>query len=114
MLLDFNNASRIRATKGESIVYVDYIESAPWNRRYWRPTRRFRGFGSVLLQAAVQQSIELGFDGRVGLHSLPDSEAFYRRLDITEFWRDPDYQCLTYFEMTSTQAATLLTAGGMQ
>jgi hypothetical protein len=115
--LDVNKASRIPGTIGESIVYVDYLQSAPWNgKRKWRPNRQFGGLGTLMLQVAIQLSLELelevDFDGRVGLHSLSQSEDFYRSRQLTEFWRDPDYQGLCYFEMTLSQAANLLNNGG--
>ena len=114
MLVDLNKASRIRATKGESIVYVDYVETAPWNwKRSWQPNPQFRGLGTIMLQVAIQLSLDLDFDGRIGLHSLPQSEGFYRSRGMTEFWRDPDYDCLSYFEMTASQAANLLSNGGL-
>lgn len=112
MLIDLNKTSRFRATQGESIVYVDYLQTAPWNlKRPWRPKTQFRNLGTILMQVAIQLSLDLDFDGRIGLHSLPESEGFYRRLRMTEFWRDPDYQCLLYFEITASQAANLLQGG---
>ena len=57
---------------------------------------------------AANFAIQMGFDGRVGLHSLPQSESFYRRCGMTEFWRDPEYQYLLYFEMPQSQSTNLL------
>lgn len=114
MLVDLNKISRFPATRGECIVYVDYLQTAPWNwKRDWQPNPQFRGLGTMMLQVAIQLSLELDFDGRVGLHSLRDSEDFYRRRGMTEFWRDPDYDYLMYFEMTAIQAANLLNKGDL-
>lgn len=115
MLIDLNRTSRMSSTKGESIVYVDYLQSAPWNwKRPWRPHRPFRGLGTIMLQVAVRLSIELGFEGRVGLHSLEDAEDFYRKHPLKELWRDPDYFNLMYFEMTTEQSSEFLDARGVQ
>lgn len=111
MLLDLNKASRIPATKGESIVYVDYLQAAPWNRKSLC-VPQFRLVGSILIAASISLSLDLGFDGRIGLHSLPQSEGFYDRCKMTKFWGDPDYEQLMYYEMTTSQSAAFLNKGG--
>lgn len=40
---------------------------------------RLRGVGTALVTAAVALSEDEGFKGRIGLHSLPQAEDFYRR-----------------------------------
>lgn len=107
IFLDLNQGSWFGTTRGESIVYVDYLQVAPWNRRTLT-SPRFVGVGTVLMSVAANFAIQMGFDGRVGLHSLPQSESFYRRCGMTEFWRDPEYQCLLYFEMPQSQSTNLL------
>jgi len=43
--------------------------------------QRFRAVGTRLFEAAVLQSQEEGFRGRLGLHSLPGSEGLlYQRV----------------------------------
>ena len=44
------------------------------------------------------RSAALGFDGRVGLHALPEAEAFYRRQGMPDYGPDPDKDGLVYFE----------------
>jgi hypothetical protein len=51
-----------------------------------------------LLLLARQRSVELGYGGRVGLHSLPGSEAFYRRNNVPDYGPDPAKDGLVYFE----------------
>ncbi|MEZ6131682.1 MAG: GNAT family N-acetyltransferase [Planctomycetaceae bacterium] len=112
MILDLSKASWFKETSGGSIVYVDFLQTAPWNwKRDWQPTPRYRGLGTIMLRTAIELSRELEFEGWVGLHSLPQSENFYRKCGMTEFWRDPDYECLSYFEMTAAQANALLNKG---
>ena len=49
--------------------------------------------------------MEAGYNGRIGLHSLPQSEEFYLRIQMTDFGADEDHnEQLRYFEMTEEQA----------
>ena len=80
------------------LVYVEALASAPWNRSYVEHPPFFRGVGQTLLQFARQRSLDLGYGGRVGLHSLPESEMFYRRLRMPEYGNDPEKEGLVYFE----------------
>src|SRR5271156_6187957 len=93
---------------GKPLVYLDYLEVAPWNRPDFGPVPRLRGVGSALITAAVALSDEEGFKGRLGLHSLPQADAFYRKIGMTDLGPDPAYQNLRYFEMTVEQARTFL------
>jgi hypothetical protein len=100
--------------RNKPILYVDYIEVAPWN---WsiailgqRP--RYRGVGSLLLAEAVRQSFAEGFHGRLALHSLPQAEGFYRKaLRMTPLERDEDKQNLLYLELSRENARLLLEKG---
>ncbi|MCK7473892.1 MAG: GNAT family N-acetyltransferase [Rhodopseudomonas palustris] len=98
-------ACRLPEQKGKPLVYVDYLESAPWNQAGFAETPRFKGVGTVMLAAAVQLSRDEGFRGRLGLHSLPQSEPYYNRLGMESLGPDPDKQGLVYFEMTPQKAA---------
>ena len=93
---------------GGSVVYVDYLETAPWNLRSPAAAPRFKGVGVALLVDAVRLSIETGLGGRVGLHSLPQAEPFYTRCGMTRVGEDPDYFGLPYYEYTGPQAADWL------
>ena len=98
---------------GEPLVYVDYLESAPWNLKLPAVPARFVGIGTILVAEAVHISLDAGFEGRVGLHSLPQAEAFYKsRCRMTELGQDRQYFDLTYFEFTSQQAIEWLVAIG--
>jgi hypothetical protein len=59
------------------IIYVEYLENAPWNQYQPDTPPRFQGVGSLLVEAAIAQSRADGFKGRIGLHSLPQSVGFY-------------------------------------
>ncbi|WP_045320360.1 hypothetical protein [Limimaricola cinnabarinus] len=93
------------------LVYVDFLATAPWNRRGLIESPTYKGVGRVLFMSAVSLSIEEEFAGRVALHSLPGAEAFYRdRLSMTDLGADGDYQNLRYFELSTTQARQLISA----
>jgi len=66
------------------LLYVEHLETAPWNlERYVGDRNRVYGrVGTQLIIAAGELSEKQGLDGRVGLHSLPTSEGFYRGLRI--------------------------------
>ena len=101
-LLQTPRHSRI---SGDPLIYVDYLESAPWNLKISGVAPRFIGVGTVLIAEAVHLSLDTGLEGRVGLHSLPQAETFYRsRCGMTDLGRDPRYFDLTYFEFAGQQA----------
>lgn len=106
---------RLSEDRGRPLVYVDYLEAAPWN---WRvgpigQEGRFKGAGSVLFIAAVEQSIEEGFHGRVGLHALPQAERFYTEAcGMTCLGPDPAKQNLPYYELPRRKAEEILDTGG--
>jgi hypothetical protein len=91
---------------GSQLVYVDYVATAPWNRRQIQNPERMRGVGSLLLGTAVDASRMLGWDGRCGLHSLPSAESFYRKIGMKEFGPDSNYHGLVYFEFDAFAATT--------
>ena len=93
---------------GGAVVYVDYLEAAPWNLKSPLAPAWFKGVGIALLADAVRLSNETGLDGRVGLHSLPQAEPFYTRCGMTRVGEDPDYYGLPYYEYTGPQAAEWL------
>ena len=80
------------------LVYVEYLASAPWNRRVIEDPPYYVGIGRTLLMFARQRSVELGYDGRVGLHSLPESESFYHHQGMPDYGADLSKDDLVYFE----------------
>lgn len=102
---------RSRLSEGH-VVYVDYLETAPWNLKRPGESARDLGGGTVLIAEAVRLSLEQGLDGRVGLHSLPQAEPFYAKIKMTRVGIDEDYYDLAYFEYTASQAAEWLASIG--
>jgi hypothetical protein len=98
---------------GGPVAYVDYVESAPWNLKGLTGDPRFLGVGTILVADAVRLSVETSLGGRVGLHSLPQAEAFYEtKCRMTRVGPDPGYYDLVYFESTDQQAADWLASIG--
>ena len=97
---------RLPDQSGLPLIYVDYLAAAPWNLPGVAGQSRFRRGGLALLVAAVQLSRESGYNGRIGLHSLPKAENFYRdRCGMTDLGRDFFYEDLRYLEMTEAQSS---------
>jgi hypothetical protein len=103
--------ARLAPDNGKPLVYIDFLEIAPWNWVVPELGRqgRFRSVGSMLFWRAVKQSEQEGFKGRVGLHALPQAEQFYERAcGMTPLGQDSGKENLLYLELTSQQARELL------
>jgi hypothetical protein len=94
---------RSQVNRRHQVVYVQAIASAPWNRGAIRRPPELRGVGTALLLLARQRSLELGYEGRVGLHALPGAESFYDDQNMADYGPDPDQENLTYFEYSRFQ-----------
>jgi hypothetical protein len=106
-----DHAARLPPDTGQPLVYVDYLEAAPWNAREYTAVPRFKGVGTRLLEAAVLRSQQQAFGGRVGLHALPQSEAFYSgACGMGNMGPDAAYHNLTYFEFTAEAAVEFIEA----
>ena len=104
LLSDFRSA-RIQTQFGKPLVYVEFLATAPWNRPEFQRPVRYSGVGTVMIMTAVELSQQLKYHGRIGLHSLPQAESFYRgACGMTELGQDAAHQYLKYFEMTENQA----------
>jgi hypothetical protein len=107
--VDLTKSAHEPSQAGKPLVYVDYLEVAPWNRPELGTKPRLRGVGTALITAVVALSEDEGFKGRIGLHSLPQADDFYRRrCGMTDLGPDQAYQNLRYFEMTAEQARSFL------
>lgn len=91
------------------LVYVAFIEVAPWNQA--GPERRFSGLGPILLRAAAEYSKQRGFGGRLGLHSVPEAEQFYNRLGFQKLDCPNEYNEI-YFELNEGGADHLIGGQG--
>jgi hypothetical protein len=108
MILDTLHKARMADQAGKDLIYIEFLENAPWNRRHMQSEQpRFSGVGSLLIRAAIEFSRTEGFKGRIGCHSLPQSNGFYANVcGMTDLGVDTAYQSGTmrYFETTPEQA----------
>ena len=113
MIVDtVKHQARVNGQRGKHLVYVGFVENAPWNRAELFDPPRYRGVGSILIRAAVALSEELEFHGRIGLHSLPQANGFYANTcGMTDLGADPEHDGLRYFEMTPEQARAFIAKG---
>ena len=98
---------RVESQKGLPLLYVDYVEVAPWNLPMLNAVPRFRGLGGFLMEQAIIAGRLLGAEGRVGLHALDQALPFYRNCGMTEMFRERiglSISLYTYFEMTPPAA----------
>lgn len=105
-----NHVSRMDGQQGKPLVYVDYIETAPWNVKDLMPEPpRYSSVGVRLIEAAIRCSLEEGFGGRIGLHALPQAERFYEKTcEMTRGEIDRQYENLFWFELTAANAKKFL------
>jgi hypothetical protein len=109
--------AKLSVQKGKPLIYVRYIETAPWNIKLLVPNPRYGGIGAKLIRVAVDLSLEEGCKGRIGLHSLPgnnkgEPEWFYQntcKMESIEGERDGEG--LPYFELTPEKATEFLSGG---
>jgi hypothetical protein len=103
-------SARLAPDTGKPLVYVEYVEAAPWNVAPLVDDPRYGGIGLRLIECAIRFSKAEGFNGRLGLHSLPQAAKFYREAcGMTPLGCDPQMQDLPYFELTAIQAEQFLT-----
>lgn len=90
------------------IFYIDYLAVAYWNRSRPGYSRRFKNTGTILITHAIRYATEiLGYRPGFSLHSLPSAEAYYRKLNMTDFGPDPAYHELRYFEASEAVARAI-------
>lgn len=96
---------------GDNGVYVCYLASAPWNRF---EVRKRHGLcdpkpvpvGRWLMWTAMRWSQELGYEGRVALHSKKEAEKNYRKMipGIEDGLSDPAEGGLMWMEVSERPA----------
>jgi hypothetical protein len=58
-----------RSAIGQRLVYIQYITSAPWNRKEIQRPPRYKGVGTALLRYARLKRMEFGYRGKNSLRS---------------------------------------------
>lgn len=109
--------AKLPEQKGKPLIYVKYVETAPWNIKLLDSKPHYGGIGSRLMRIAIELSHTEDCKGRVGLHSLPgdkkgEPEWFYRyvcKMEPMESERDGEG--LLYFELTPEKANEFMKGG---
>jgi hypothetical protein len=112
MLIEAPRFGKLKEHQGREIVYVELAATAPWNRKKLVPDAKYKGVGTMLFATAISYSHDLGSKRRLGLHSLPQPESWYR--DVAGF-SDLGFDAakrMQYFEVTEDQAAAFLGKSG--
>lgn len=110
MLVNLMKFAQIAEQRGQELAYIELLATAPWNRPKVVTFPRYKGVGRVLIGTAISLSDHLGFERRIGLHSLADSESWYRdEASFTDLGFD-EKKKMRYFEMTRAQATAFLNA----
>jgi hypothetical protein len=104
--------AKLERDEDKPLVYVDFLESAPWNLRELNDNPRYGLIGVRLIEAAVRQSLEEGFHGRVGLYALKQAEKFYGTVCGMECVHGEEFYGMKWFEFTREGAREFLDDGG--
>ncbi|WP_413173943.1 hypothetical protein [Anabaena azotica] len=97
-----------RLALGQNIIYVNLLTVAPWNRLDLKQTPDYKGIGTTLITFAVIHSMNLGFEGRIGLHSVKESEYFYEKMNFINLGYDKNCCNLKYLELPTDEAELLV------
>ena len=101
--------ARIPSQSSQPAIYINHVAVAPWNRIEIQESRRFNRLGDLMMGTAVSFSIDEGFNGRVGLHSLSQARGFYEHhCGMSDLGPDNNYQGLHYYEFTENQASEFI------
>ena len=105
--------ARLAPDQQKPLVYLEFIETAPdcWPVKITGVEPEFGGCGVQMLRQVVFESLDEGFHGRVGLHSLDQSRSFYERHGMTFIEVDAKKENLAYYEFTKETAAAFLRVG---
>jgi hypothetical protein len=79
-------------------IYVEYLSVAPHSRPKIQQPRKVTGCGLAMLKWAITLSARKGWQGRVGLHSLPGALTFYRKQGFRDLGADPAEEGFHYME----------------
>ena len=108
MILKRQQELRAPGNTALSGCYIEYLAAAPWNRPPTGDKRfeRVTPVGLVMLNVAICLSVALGQDGRLGWHSKPGAEEWYKK-SLPGLWLggpDISEDGLEYFELSSLAA----------
>lgn len=94
----------------QSIIYVDFLAVAPWNRiNKYSATRKYSSLGSILLSnCCIYSKTSLSYRYGFSLHSLPQALGYYIKLGMKDFGIDANKENLNYLEMDESSSHKLV------
>jgi hypothetical protein len=94
-----------------NIFYIQYLASAPWNRKSTLHERMYHGVGKeILKQVQIYLLKTYHYSYGFSLHSLPQAQCFYESLGMINFPEYNDNNGLLFYEINKEQ--TILFLGG--
>lgn len=102
--------AEVEPDRGKPIVYVEFLESAPWNLETMVDDPQYGLIGKRLVEAAIHMSIAEEFRGRVGLLALPQAEGFYEKCGMIRV-ESARRHGMSWFEMTQEGANEFIEGG---
>jgi hypothetical protein len=103
--------SQIPPDRGKPLVYVDFLETAPWNLASLVDEPKYGLIGIRMIEAAIRLSKEEGFHGRVGLLALPQAEDFYEKSCGMKRVQEAGRHGMAWYELTREDASAFLKGG---
>jgi len=100
--------AQVEPDSGKPLVYVECLETAPWNLKDFVEEPLYGLIGPQLMEAAIRLSLAEGFRGRVGLLALPQSEKFYEKKVGMVHVKELDSHNMKYYELTQEAAKAYL------
>lgn len=115
MRINFISHFKSKTEAGKDLVYIDYIAVSPCCREPIQSPPRYKGIGQILFHTAIEDSLQEGLDGRVGLHSLSESKSWYEeKLKLNFLGNDSSYHNAPYLELTKERAKQLRDERGLE
>ncbi len=100
MIIEVSGVRHRTRVSNRPQAYVEYLSVAPDNRASLRDPRSVIGCGSALLAVARSESFRRGWQGRLGLHSLPGAIRYYKAQGFRDLGADPREDGCHYLEFS--------------
>lgn len=89
------------AFDGQGVFYIEYVATAPWNRKNPMAAQAFVGIGRLIVREVSRYAIKtLGLRPGFSLHALPRAAGFYEAIGMSRFPAF-DKGGMPYFEMSA-------------
>lgn len=89
MILEVSGGRRLTRERSLPQIHIEYLCVAPHNRPGIQQPRKVIGCGAAMVRFAITLSAGRGWQGRVGLHSLPGALTFYKKQGFLDLGPDP-------------------------